>query len=148
MYGTLSICLFFFRTRKRQQATAKSRKQKKTGPTKPTATGWSLDLDSDDERRPSSRSHLVSSLTRRVADGVLRRTIDLKGDSYVELKVYNIKDIEGVDPKNRWERAVVALKYQGDSDSPEFEALKKVVQLCKTKFTAEGTFFADKKKSS
>lgn len=93
----------------------------------------------------SARTQLTSALTRRVADGVLRRTAQLPGDLFVELRLYNTNDIRGLDPKVRWEKALVALKYQLSADSQEVVQLHKFLKNCKDKFTDEGTFYADKK---
>lgn len=114
-----------------------------------TKSGWELDSESDENdnvtRKPATPT-LQSVLTRRVADGVLRRTANLTGDVFIEIKVYNSNDILTVPPKDRWERALISLKYQGKSDCLELNQLKQVLNLCKRQFKNEGTFFADKKK--
>lgn len=128
--------------------------KRKAAPTAPAAAkksgGWHLDSDSDDEAaarpRATEDNRLQSVLSRRVADGVLRRAAYLEGNVFIEIKIYNVADIVGVDPKDRWEKAVLNLKYQGDSDAPEQASLKEVVKLCRKQFLDEGKFFSNKKK--
>lgn len=145
--------LLFFCSSKKEPKPAKAVKRKaptskKSAVTK--STGWQIDSDSEEEavvrRRGSETQPLQSSLSRRVADGVLRRTTQRDGDVYIEIKVYNTKEILKVEPKDRWEQAVISLKYQADSDAPELIPLKEALKLCKKKFTEEGKFFTIKKK--
>lgn len=83
--------------------------------------------------------------SKRVADGVVRRTSQRAGNLFVELKLYRTDDIKGVDPLKRYEKASVALKYQVDQDAPELEHLRIFLKRCKEQFTEEGLFFQDKK---
>lgn len=133
---------------KRKQPAPKTTSSKKDRAAIAVKTGWELDSESDDDNATKKHAPpaLLSALTRRVVDGVVRRTTNLNGDVFVDLKIYNTRDIVNVEPKDRWERALVSLKYQGEADSPELAHLKKVVKLCKGKFKNEGIFFADKKK--
>lgn len=111
-----------------------------------------LSSDSEDEEearraaRAAAKQGLTSSLTRRVADGVLRRTADLDGDTYVELRVYHTKDVlKAADWKERLEKAQIALKYQASSTTPELGDLKNFIKKVKAKFTGSGKFYADRK---
>lgn len=86
---------------------------------------------------------LISNLTRRVAGGVLKRSAHRAGDTYVELRVYNSKDVLGAaNWKERLEQANVAVRYQADCKAPEFEHLKKFLKIVKNNFAeSEGKFF-------
>lgn len=84
--------------------------------------------------------------SRRVANGTLRRTAYLDGDLVAEVRLYNEADIRGLEGLERCEKSVVWLRYQGDSSSPEFAALKQFIRMTKEKFTEEGTFYQEKKK--
>lgn len=145
------MCFFCFRPKNKEtnavkrKSTAKTPSNKKVRTPKPESSGWELS-DSEDEATPPKKAPLLqSALTRRVAGGVLRRCANLEGDVFVEVKIYNTNEILNVPPANRWEKAVVSLKYQGESDSPELAPLKTVLKLCRNRFTQEGTFFANKK---
>ncbi|RVE42695.1 hypothetical protein evm_012662 [Chilo suppressalis] len=121
--------------------------EKRTRP----AAGWKLDFDDEAEEIEASRvrkpaNRFQSVLTRRVADGCLRRTASLPGDLFVELRLYNTKDIKCVDPKDRWQRAVLSLKYQTDSEADELELLRQFIKRARREFVEDGTFFADKNK--
>lgn len=129
-------------TKKRKSAEAKKR-------ARPDAGGWDLEFNDDEEiaaSRARAAPSLQSVLTRRVADGNLRRTADLVGDLFVELRLYNTKDIRSVAPRDRWEKSVLSLKYQTDSDSDELDLLRQFIRRVRAEFVEEGTFFADKKK--
>lgn len=111
---------------------------------KPEESWRALDSESEDEvicKTPELRS----SYSKRVADGVVRRSIKLEGDLYLDLKLYQVADIKDVEPRKRYEKAVLALKYQADFNSPQLGLLRQLLKRCKTSFTEEGFFFADKK---
>lgn len=149
----ITTILFFSRSKKDQKPKTVKRKApapKKSPPPTSKAPGWQFDSESEDEvqaRQRSSKPKLLQSvLTRRVADGSVRRTEQRDGDVFIDLKIYNVRDILSLDPKDRWEQAVVSLKYQADFDAPELAQLKDVVKKCKENFTEEGKFFSSKKK--
>lgn len=111
---------------------------------KPEESWRALDSESEDDvicKEPQLRS----SYSKRVADGVVRRSVQLEGDLYLDLKLYQVADIKDVDPRKRYEKAVLALKYQANFDSPQLGLLRQLLKHCKSSFTEEGFFFADKK---
>lgn len=116
-------------------------------PTQKSPSTWQFDSDSDDEAvvRQAPDQRLQSVLTRRVADGVVRRTANLDGDIFVDIKIYQVPDILNIDPKDRWEHAILSLKYQGQSDAIELAPLKDVIKRCRGQFKTEGKFFSSKK---
>jgi hypothetical protein len=73
----------------------------------------------------------------------VRRTSQLSGDLFLELKLYNVNDIKSVPPKDRWEKALVNLKIQLDSNSPGVFNINKALKLCNEHFTEEGVFYRD-----
>lgn len=79
-------------------------------------------------------------------DGVLRRTARLSGSLLVEIRLYDAEQVRGLEGLERCEKALVWLKLQGDSNTPEFVGIKKVINQAKARFTEEGTFYADKKR--
>ncbi|XP_063830909.1 uncharacterized protein LOC135080155 [Ostrinia nubilalis] len=113
------------------------------------ADGWELELDDEEDveasRARAAPGRLQSVLTRRVADGNLRSTASLPGDLFVELRLYNAKDIRSVAPKDRWEKSVLALKYQTDSDAEEVNLLRQFIKRARAEFVEEGTFFPNRK---
>lgn len=57
---------------------------------------------------------LRSSYSNRVADGVLRLTVQLSGNLFVEVKLYQTAETRNVNIRMRYEKACLALKYQAD----------------------------------
>ncbi|XP_049704256.2 uncharacterized protein LOC126056173 [Helicoverpa armigera] len=72
----------------------------------------------------TSCGDLGSSLVSRVANGKVRRTADLTGDFYVEVKVYHKAEAASTPREDRWKKASVALKVQINRDSSPWEALQ------------------------
>lgn len=121
------------------------RKVQQSAAAKKTEESWrAFDSESEDETI-CKEAQLKSSYSKRVADGVVRRSIQLEGDLYLDLKLYQVADIKKIDPRKRYEKAVLALKFQADFDSPELGVLRQLLKSCKRSFTEEGVFFADKK---
>lgn len=83
---------------------------------------------------------LKSVLWRRVAGGLVKRSEDLEGNLFVELRVYNKEDIINVDARQRYWKAAVNLRYQVNDSEPELETLYKFIHSAKAKFINEGTF--------
>lgn len=108
--------------------------------------GWRMiDSDSEDEQTCRTRVGVLrSSYSKRVADGVVRRSAQLSGDLYIDLRVYQVDDIKSVDLKKRYEKAALHLNYQTEHDAPEVDILTKFLKRCKTQFREDGWFFADK----
>lgn len=110
--------------------------------------GWISNWGDEDVaalHRASSENSLTSVLIRRVPGGFVRRTAALTGDLFIDLKLYNVGDIQSVPPKDRWEKALVNFKYRVESNSVIVDGINKILRRCKDDFTEEGTFFPDKK---
>lgn len=105
-----------------------------------------FDSESEDEALAKQPQQLASSYSKRVADGVVRRTAKLEGGLYLDLKLYQVEDILHVHPLKRHEKAVLALRLQADHDSPELTALQDLLRRCKKRFTEDGLFFKDNNK--
>lgn len=65
-----------------------------------------------------------SSLISRVANGKVRRTADVSGDFYVEVKVYNKAEVASTPKEERWKKASVALKVQLNRNTPQWDGLQ------------------------
>lgn len=104
------------------------------------------EVEAEAQRAASRQAQkITSSLSRRVADGVLRRTAHLDGDLYIEVRVYRTAEYLKKPQAERRESATLALRFQTHSDAPEAEGLHAFIGAAKKKFRNEGTFFADKK---
>lgn len=141
--------MHFYRPKKLSQEPKK--KASRQNPVKPPviASGWKLDYDSDLDVKSQQRNPqgpLTSVLTRRVPDGKVRRSALLSGDLFIELKVYNVDDIKTIAPLDRWEKALVNLKLQVDSDSHEIKEITKLLKKCKERFVGDAVFYAEKRK--
>lgn len=114
-----------------------------------SASGWIIDSDSEDEtfrqraEHKSGAAGLQSTLIRSVPGGKVRRVSQLPGDLFLELKLYNVADIKTIAAKDRWEKALVNLKIQVDSNSPEVSIINKALKLCREHFIEEGVFCRD-----
>ncbi|XP_073950571.1 uncharacterized protein isoform X2 [Choristoneura fumiferana] len=108
------------------------------------SSGWVICSDSEDESFcAEQKSVLQSTLIRQVPGGKVRRTSQLSGDLFVELKLYNVADIKSIDPKDRWEKALVNLKIQIDSNSPVVSNINETLKLCREYFIKDGVFYRD-----
>ncbi|XP_063835974.1 uncharacterized protein LOC135085149 [Ostrinia nubilalis] len=98
----------------KKSSTKRKSAESSSGDKRTRTSGWKLDLDDDADvessRARSQPGRLQSVLTRRVADGVLRRTASLPGDLFVELRLYNADEIRAVQPKDGWEKANLLLE--------------------------------------
>lgn len=94
----------------------------------------------------SAQDQLGSSITQRVADGITRRAVNLEGAFYLELRVYNTDDIRSELKEDRWKKALLAVKAQIDTDTPQWEYLQKLSKHLKTLFDdADVKYFHNKK---
>lgn len=93
---------------------------------------------------PAASSPVASSLVIRVANGKVRRTADVSGDFFVELKVYCTKEIADTPRQERWKKAQVALKLQLSRDSTYWNELQKFVRRSHEAFaSSEACYFSD-----
>ncbi|KAI8428758.1 hypothetical protein MSG28_007439 [Choristoneura fumiferana] len=94
----------------------------------------------------SAQDQLGSSITQRVADGITRRAVDLEGAFFLELRVYNTDDIRSELKEEKWKKALLAVKAQIDTDTPQWEYLQKLSKHLKTLFDdADVKYFHNKK---
>lgn len=121
-----------------------SSKASKPGPSKLSIGSLFGDEDRDLIAEAKSRG-LPSVLWRRVPGGLIKRCEDLDGGLFVELRVYNKADIVNVEPRHRYWKAAVNLRYLVDEGEPDVDLLYKFIKVAKAKFTGEGTFTAEKK---
>ncbi|XP_047983972.1 uncharacterized protein LOC125224598 [Leguminivora glycinivorella] len=129
---------------KTKSTTTKSKKE--TPDCKPGwFSNWGDEGHVEAQRRASAANSLSSVLIRRVPGGYVRRTASLTGDLFIDLKLYNVVDIQNVPSEARWEKALVNFKYRVDSVSDIVDRINKILKRCKDDFTDEGTFFPDKK---
>ncbi|XP_047984046.1 uncharacterized protein LOC125224661 [Leguminivora glycinivorella] len=129
---------------KTKSTTTKSKKE--TPDCKPGwFSNWGDEGHVEAQRRASAANSLSSVLIRRVPGGYVRRTASLTGDLFIDLKLYNVVDIQNVPSEARWEKALVNFKYRVDSVSDIVDGINKILNRCKDDFTDEGTFFPDKK---
>lgn len=84
--------------------------------------------------KPSVSKTLDSSITHKLPNGTTKRARVLKGDFFIELKVYNTEDIRGELPDQRWKKSLLAVKAQIDADSSQWESLEKFVKQVKKLF--------------
>lgn len=108
-------------------------------------SNWGDEEDIEAQRLASTTNSLTSVLIRRVPGGSVRRTASFTGDLFIDLKLYNIEDIQSVPSEARWQKALINLKYRVDSNSDIVDGINKILKVCKDGFTEEGTFFPDKK---
>lgn len=112
--------------------------------TRPTAREL-FGTDSEDEAQEaacassssSSKkvSTLVSSITRRLANGISRQGHPSKeGSHYIDLKVYKVSDIENVSAMNRWRQAVISLKTKTDDNTEAWGYLAKFITASRKEF--------------
>lgn len=149
MTNILIIFIYYSPKKKSKPAPKRTSKAAKSaadrGQEPVNAQTW---LYSDEEEEPAHApppTGNVSVYSRRVAGGSVRRKATLSGDLLAELRIYNPEEVKNLEGYERCDKAVVWMRYQGNSSSPELVALKKFVKIAKTKFTEEGTFFNTKK---
>lgn len=85
----------------------------------------------------------ASVLYNRVANGQTRRTAQIDGSFYIELKVYNSADVnEGGD--DLWKKTLLWLKVRTDDDTPQWDRLQKFVRATSSLFDqSEATFYSN-----
>lgn len=110
-------------------------------------------LSEDDEsfalenshRRSVTAQKLGSSLTTKVANGVVRRAADFQGAYYVEVRVYSTSDALKSPPEQRYKKALVTLKAQLNTESREWRDLQKFMKNTKLLFgDTEPMFYSNK----
>ncbi|XP_063369034.1 uncharacterized protein LOC134657418 [Cydia amplana] len=141
------------------EETTKQKKGKKTSKPKSTRTPSTavpkkkaskndnpFELFPEDEGlEASSASLLDSSIVQRVANGLTKRTLELDGAFFVELRVYKTDDVRRELPENRWKKALLSIKTQLDSDTPPWESLIKFTKHIKSLFKdTEAKFYLNK----
>lgn len=93
------------------------------------------DSEIDEDLSCGKKDNLVSSLSRRVANGVSKQyNHDTKGSYFIDLKLYLCSDIENVTPMNRWRQAIVTVKTRADENDPDHRYLVKFLKEVKKRF--------------
>lgn len=125
--------------------TASSKKSKHSPsirPIKPTAREL-FGTDSEDEAEnvvnsqsaSGKKAPLISSMTRRLANGISRQTHPNKlGTHFVEVKVYKVAEIENTSPMNRWRQAILSVKIQTNDNTEAWQHLTKYIAATRKEF--------------
>lgn len=67
----------------------------------------------------------TSSFTTRVSGGQSRRTTPItEGDFYVEVKLYNLFDVQNTPPEERFKKALTSVKLRLGDDCREWDTLQ------------------------
>lgn len=118
-------------------------KQASTSSQSDISANTSLFGDEADDTTKSSP--LWSSLSRRVAGGVLRQATLLEGEFFFDVRVYNVCDIRDVDPRVRIEKACAHLRMQVQPNDTNWDLIKQVFKNSKKKFVKQAVFYGDSK---
>lgn len=70
--------------------------------------------DKNKTRKSAGTDLLNSSITNRILNGTTKRTLTLKGNFFVELRVCNTADVLGELREERWKKDILAVKVQID----------------------------------
>lgn len=74
----------------------------------------------------------------------MRRTADVTGDFYVEVKVYNKAEVASTLREDRWKKASVALKVQLNRNTPQWDGLQVFMRRTHELFdNSEPVFYSD-----
>lgn len=83
---------------------------------------------------PVRAAPLRSYLSRRVGSGyTLQSDPTRRGDYYIELRVYNTKEIEALGT-DRWKRALVTLRSSTNGDTRIWKAVTQLVVAAKEEY--------------
>lgn len=100
-------------------------------------------IENSQHRRGGQK--LDSSLTSKVANGVVRRVNQLNGAYYTEVRVYNTRDASKTPPEERYKKALVTLKVQLNPNTSEWRDLQKFMKNIKLLFdNQEPVFYSNK----
>lgn len=106
------------------------------------------DIEEEVAKQQTSRytKRLDSTLSSRVASGQVLRRAALRGEYYVEVRVYTTKEAQAAKPEERYKKALVTLKAQLDPEHPEFELLQNFLRNAKNNLFQDAplTFFDNK----
>lgn len=91
-----------------------------------------------------SSNHMSSFFVNRVANGNERRTANTDGEFYIDCKVYKSSDARDTDPLELWKKALVRLKFQTDTDSPQWQKLQNFVRSVDMLFESQPKVFCEK----
>lgn len=81
------------------------------------------------------KENLVSSIVQRVANGTSRQVYnDKTGSHYIEIKIYNCKEIENVPPMNRWRQSIIAIKNRTDMNTEAWKHLAMYISTTRAEF--------------
>ncbi|KAL0811345.1 hypothetical protein ABMA28_009755, partial [Loxostege sticticalis] len=113
-----------------------------------TGSGIYEELFGDASEPAPKHQPLWSSLSRRVAGGISRQgTLQADGDVYIDLRVFDVAEISGVNPRERFDKWNGCLRVRLNHDEPLWAGIKKIFKDSRKLFNnIEPTFYADKKK--
>ncbi|XP_028161966.1 uncharacterized protein LOC114353964 [Ostrinia furnacalis] len=121
-------------------------------PTKSSTDLFGLLSDEDEsvaiensQRLKVGRQQLDSSLTSKVANGVVRRTVPLEGAYYVEVRVYNTRDALKTPPADRYKKTLHTLKVQLNTETSQWRDLQKFMKTAKKLFEDREPIFYNNK---
>lgn len=104
--------------------------------------GISKRHDSDVELEEVSPGKSLSSyFVNRVANGCERRTASTNGDYYIDCKVYKTDDARTTDSLELWQKAVVRIKFQTNTDSSQWRKLQEFVRSADILFPDKPRFY-------
>lgn len=86
-------------------------------------------------------SRLPSYFVNRVGNGCERRTAITEGEYYIDCKVYKTEDARAIDSMELWKKALVRIKFQADTESPQWRTLQKFVLSTDSLFPDPPRFF-------
>lgn len=88
----------------------------------------------------------TSSFTTRVSGGQSRRTaIVSEGDFYVEVKLYNVVDVQNTPPQERYKKALTSVKLRLNEQTKEWEILQEfLITVFKLFKDSKPTKYSDK----
>lgn len=100
------------------------------------------DSDENEDWKKHGNSDLSTYLYRRVAKGYTKQfKNDQQGSQYIDLKIYNCKELDNVKPKQRWRKSIYTLKMKSKDDSPAWYCLVNFLKEIKLEFKDVPTAF-------
>ncbi|KAL0880875.1 hypothetical protein ABMA27_002056 [Loxostege sticticalis] len=97
------------------------------------------DIMGDDSDDPAEDIYgtddLNSYIYRRVANGYTKQyKNDQTGTHYIDLKIYECKELENVKPKQRWRKSILTLKTKSDNNTDAWRHLVNFLKDVKLQF--------------
>lgn len=106
--------------------------------------GGESDEDEDWKKKNGNGCDLSSYLYRRVTKGYTKQfKNDQEGSQYIDLKVYNCKELDKVKPKQRWRKSILTLKTKSSDNTPAWNCLVQFLKEIKLQFKDVPTTFVN-----